>query len=335
MTRYVKQRYSYFMDLSTETDSMQIIKVTAGGRMPQIRLHPFFGAFKYFKLGKIRLRFVPAATLPVDPTGLSYEAGSQTVDPRDQFNPGLVRITNGEDISPFADYYDTTDGEMLYYSTMLDDRWYKFQLQKGFQRTAVPLYWTLGTPAQTVHPDFNQVNFMENIDERLQYGSDDLAGFGSVGIGRDSDNGSDPYLYANDINFEGHYMIQGERRRVGWMPTDMFQAGIGYPNVVPEIEVITIVLPKAYKTRYFYRVYIEEEVMFRDPVVINPMAYNILGDATGGKQPDWWSGGSMPIDRGIRVGPNQQFSSSVQTNIPTNASGNTAPGARTIVGSPV
>ena len=43
---------------------------------------------------------VPASTLPVDPQGLSYDVDDpQTViPPRDQMNPGLVRITNGEDL---------------------------------------------------------------------------------------------------------------------------------------------------------------------------------------------------------------------------------------------
>ena len=40
-------------------------------------------------------------------------------------------------------------------------------------------------------------------------------------------------------------------------------------NNVPEVELMKIVLPKAYKTSYYYRVYITETVYFKDPVVLN------------------------------------------------------------------
>ena len=65
---------------------------------------------------------------------------------------------------------------------------------------------------------------------------------------------------------------------MGWLPTDFFQevrfsngtATYDYGmNNVPEVELMRIVLPKAYKTLYYYRVYITETVYFKDPVVLN------------------------------------------------------------------
>ena len=118
-SNYSRQSYEYFVDLKTSPEKLQIVQFTAGGKMPQIRLAPFFSAFKYFKLGRIQMRLVPAATLPVDPTGLSYAAGENTVDPRDQFNPGLIRITNGEDVSTFAGNLTGVNAEKAYYATLL------------------------------------------------------------------------------------------------------------------------------------------------------------------------------------------------------------------------
>ena len=92
------QKFTWFVDMNTSSTAVQFIKVTAGGDAVKNRLAPFFGAYKYFKLGPVSVKFVPASTLPVDPTGLSLEVGQNTVDPRDQFNPGLIRITNGEDM---------------------------------------------------------------------------------------------------------------------------------------------------------------------------------------------------------------------------------------------
>ena len=126
MTNFVKQHIQKFYDISTDPDTMQVITIKTGGKDLIMRTLPFFSAFKKFKLGKVSVRFVPASTLPVDPTGLSYEAGENTVDPRDQFNPGLVRITNGED------FYNDVDGDTpmsMYYNMMMDKRWYKFHLQ--------------------------------------------------------------------------------------------------------------------------------------------------------------------------------------------------------------
>ena len=65
---------------------------------------------------------------------------------------------------------------------------------------------------------------------------------------------------------------------MSWLPTDFFQemrfsngtATYDYGmNNVPEVELMKIVLPKAYKTSYYYRVYITETVYFKDPVVLN------------------------------------------------------------------
>ena len=36
-----------------------------------------------------------------------------------------------------------------------------------------------------------------------------------------------------------------------------------------EVPVLSIILPQAYKTVYFYRVYITETVYFKDPVALN------------------------------------------------------------------
>ena len=93
------QKFRWFVDLSTTPQKVTVLKITCGGTRCLRRLLPFFSAYKYFKLGKTTVKFVPSSTLPVDPTGLSYEAGENTVDPRDLFNPGLVRITNGEDLA--------------------------------------------------------------------------------------------------------------------------------------------------------------------------------------------------------------------------------------------
>lgn len=258
----MKQSYTYFIDLSTSADRIQNIEVSAGGWECVKRLLPWFTAYKYAKLGPVSVKFVPASTLPVDPTGLSYSAGENTVDPRDQFNPGLIRITNGEDVL-LPRSMDS------YYSLVLDRRWYKFQLQSGARRTCMPRLWSVGQLHQSHYPDeFRNLpnpanNRTVNDSETLNGASPDS--YSSV---HTYDNGSDP---------RGLFQVNNTLR-LGWLPTDastMWEsAASGHPrydviNCPPEVPVLSIILPQAYKTVYFYRVYVTETVYFRDPVALN------------------------------------------------------------------
>lgn len=258
----MKQSYTYFLDLATSPDKVQVVGVTAGGMECMRRLLPFFAAFKYYKLGRVKIKVVPASTLPVDPTGLSYEAGENTVDPRDQFNPGLVRITNGEDIV-------VPTNMDQYYSLMLDNRWYKFQLQSGFSRNAVPLVWRIAQLHQDRFPG-NVVNIPSVRDPgRPVYNRQELvtADNPPAVAYTPLDEGSDP---------RGFFQV-GNNLRLDWLPTDSDNSWDPTPNVpkygrpaaVPEVPLITFVLPQAYKTKFYYRVYVTETVYFRDPVALN------------------------------------------------------------------
>lgn len=257
-----KQSYTYFLDLATSPDKVQVIGVTAGGMECTRRLLPFFAAYKYYKLGPVKLKVVPASTLPVDPTGLSYEAGENTVDPRDQFNPGLVRITNGEDIV-------IPENMDQYYSLMLDRRWFKFQLQSGFFRNAVPRVWRIAQLHQDRFPG-NVQNIPSVRDPgRPVYNRQGLvtADTNPAVAYSPLDEGSDP---------RGLFQV-GNDMLLDWLPTDADSEWDPTPNVpkygrpaaVPEVPLITFVLPQAYKTKFYYRVYITETVYFKDPVALN------------------------------------------------------------------
>ena len=265
------QKFTWFVDMNTSATALQVVKITAGGNPVKNRLAPFFGAYKYYKLGPVSVRFVPASTLPVDPTGLSLEAGANTVDPRDQFNPGLIRITNGEDMAD--NFMDLTGANIdkTYYSMMLDRRWFKFQLQSGCRRTAKPLFWSVAQlhqdafPGATRNVPFTGTTGGTNIDTRAIH----------TARGGTTEANYDWTVYGSSPR---GFFQTGFKERMGWLPTDFFQevrfsngtATYDYGmNNVPEVELMRIVLPKAYKTSYYYRVYITETVYFKDPVVLN------------------------------------------------------------------
>lgn len=263
----MKVKFTQFFDVSTSASQFQVLTVTAGGNIVKQRCAPQFACYKYYKLGKVSVKVVPASTLPVDPTGLSYEAGESTVDPRDMFNPGLVRITNGEDIGDFTNWDMDT-----YYATLLDPRWYKFRLQQGFKRTAVPLAYNVGQIHQSTSPGHILTSpLMDGTYQRLAQ----VEAGGVTAITHSS---------TTDYDLLKQYaLLQTGRVKLGWMPTDgltdMYKSGTsavstiqgGILTRVPEIDLITFIFPKAYKTLFYYRVFVTTEVLFKDPVVINPI----------------------------------------------------------------
>nr|WCR62236.1 MAG: capsid protein [ssDNA virus sp.] len=267
-----KIKFQWYFDFSTSADSMQIITVSAGGQDVVERLKPFFGAYKQYKLGSVQASLVPASTLPIDPTGLSYEAGENTVDPRDQLNPGLTRITNGEDF--IDDLTGFTDQQInaIYEAMVVDTRWYKWSLQSGLKRKAYPKYWQIGQlhqdyfPGATVNVPRISSNdgFIQGTNSRHLTTTTAENYFGSNALAQETAKFSDP---------RGFFQT-GHKGTLGWMPTDalaQYATSVGvkeHPAVapIPSIELFKIITPKAHKTVYYYRCYVTETVYFRMPV---------------------------------------------------------------------
>lgn len=263
----MKFKFQSFVDLQTSATSMQVIQWSVGGVEVVNRCRHLFGAYKYFKLGKISVKLVPASTLPVDPLGLSYgDSDPQTVDPRDQMNPGLVRITNGEDIFTNVSALDADRQVKIYNAMMLDPRWSKFMLQSGFRRSAYPLYWQIGQIHQDKYP--GATNNIPGVVSSATVTSHGV----TVGCFDQWNDTAGAHAQIHDYGSHARGLFQvGHRGKLGFLPTDYFQEiydGSGNlhnsygVNNVPEVSVITCVLPKAYKTIYYYRCYITEEVIF-------------------------------------------------------------------------
>lgn len=256
-------KFQTFFDIQTSASSMQIIQWAVGGKDVLDRCRHLFGAYKYFKLGKIDVKMVPASTLPVDPLGLSYgDTDPQTVDPRDQMNPGLVRITNGEDIPTSVSEIDPNYEMDVYNAMMLDPRWSKFMLQSGFRRSAYPLYWQVGQLSQDKYPG-SIINQPSDAASPNMFSRQALYTKNDASVGAHIDQGVS--------SARGLFQV-GHRGRLGYLPTDYYQyvqnggsdrfAPEYGANNIPEVKVITCILPKAYKTIYYYRVFVTEEVYF-------------------------------------------------------------------------
>lgn len=280
-SRVVKMKFQSFFDMSTLDNEMQIISVNAGGKDVYRRLAPFFQAYRYYKLGSVSFKAIPASTLPIDPTGLSYEAGEfPTVDPRDQLTPGMARITNGEDILEDITGLSGDQQRELYNNMLLDPRWFKWMLQTGVKRFGKPKYWQIGQLHQDKWPGatLNTPRYEENP---LSPGNSYLAGTASnMLIAGNVDISTRPGSSPRGIFQTGH------RGTLGWMPTDGMQpvwngvsgVGAGIDNKaflasIPEIELFKILTPPMHRTKYFYRVFVTETVYFKDPIVMNVNGY--------------------------------------------------------------
>lgn len=339
-----KQSFQWFMDLQTSTTEMQIIQFSAGGEHVRKRLAPMFSHFRRFKLGAIHVKFVPSATLPVDPTGLSYEAGENLVDPIDMFNPGLLRHTNGEDVFiPDESVLKSEYADKLYYSTMLDRRWHKFHLQKGFLTKAFPKWYGVATTSQQVYPGMHL-----NVPGRTTVGGDKLDGK-TLDLEIMKSSGTNFMASIHDGSSDLGLFQTGQKIPMGWMPTgaslkdeygllnglsgtlvidtkyavydtqeekdvltfdtreqantavDVLNKEVGSTTryelqlrpttanasgtdagamfaPIPEVPgLLTLCLPKARKTQFYYRVYVTEDVYFSDPVT----TFNAIPTAEG------------------------------------------------------
>lgn len=282
-TNIIKMKFQSFMDISTSDQSMQIITISAGGKEILRRLAPQFGAYKYYKIGNISVKLVPASTLPVDPTGLSYEVGENpTVDPRDQLTPGMMRITNGEDVFEDISGLSDTAQHQIYNNMLLDNRWFKWMLQSGVKRHATPRYWQIGQLHQDKWPGAI-MNYPQMLS--LSEGGVALRDTMHKEVSRNYIEGTDNVRNLPGSSPYGLFQT-GHKGVLGWLPTDGLQpiatssdSGREQPLLAspPEVEVMKIILPKAYKTRYYYRAFITETVYFREPIV----NFGIVNHVTG------------------------------------------------------
>lgn len=289
----VKASYTYFFDVKTAKDVITRIDVVYGGRWPLNAFVDYFTRFKYFKPKSVKINIKPCATLPVDPAGLSYTAGEQTVDPRDIFALGLVRITNGENI-PDLSTMSAAEAHLFYNVMMLDKRWYKFSPHKGLVKTAVPKMWAISESWQDKFPGSVQttplidyggtqsgvpVGVAGQSSVRYNYGK--LGSSGQWGI-NNTDTKNVQMKYG--ISFNKGRLLQNGLEPVRWMPTDEYVKIRNVPSdttegdentlslvnfnvftiaTPPESDLITILFPPQYKTFNFFRIWVTETFEFK------------------------------------------------------------------------
>lgn len=310
---YKIQKWS---DIETSTTKVTMLNIGVAGNEIRNRCQPFIQAFKYYRVVGMKVSLIPASTLPADPSQISYETGENSVNPADMMNVGLVRYTNGE---AFPNYkkligevtagtaFETDPGMQTYFNMMLDRRWSKFGMQRGMSRFFIPRVYDDGLPIQSVCPD-----------ECFSYIKSDSGSFmvnnSRFGFVQKPEVADADLLKRNDVQYpslsdvllfgssNAWRMQTGRLKTLGWMTTDVAHlnndvssstragadptpptpSGInsGF-NTFPFINMGRIILPRALKTKFAFRVVQTIIVQFRGAVNISPendAQYRYLAD---------------------------------------------------------
>lgn len=103
-TNYVTAKYQEIYDLGTQAGKTTILGIhTPYAGSVYNMLSGFFDQFRKYRYKGCSVSMVPAAQLPADPSQVSFEAGSLTVDPRDLLNPILFHGCHGEELNEILD----------------------------------------------------------------------------------------------------------------------------------------------------------------------------------------------------------------------------------------
>lgn len=172
-TQFAQASYQEVIDLNTESDTVSVIGLhTPCSATPVDMLQGFWTQFKKVRYDGCSFALVPAARLPVDPLGVSYEGGESTTDPRDLLNPILFHGCHGNDMGAILNtlYHgpsgypaqagdnlgavefnggvsDSTEQtllnsdadmmEALYYKAMTDNTWKKAHPMAGMKKSGL------------------------------------------------------------------------------------------------------------------------------------------------------------------------------------------------------
>lgn len=153
-TNFATASYQEIVDISTVPNSVGIFGIHTPDTMKPVQmLEGFYRQFRQVRYLGCDVKVQPAATLPMEPLGVSYEAGEVTTDPRDLLNPIMVKGCHGETINRaldvayrdnqnIGDSFTRTDytitegidgGSPIYYSALSDPSFRKYGVLQPFR----------------------------------------------------------------------------------------------------------------------------------------------------------------------------------------------------------
>lgn len=173
-TNYAKAKYQEIYDINTVSNKVSVIGIhTPVGAKPRQMLSGFFTQFRKYKYTGCSVVGTPAQRLGLNLAQISTEAGASTVNPKDVFNPMLVRGCHGDNLtaalnSIYKGSFDeegsslgmdqhtmsvvpagSLDWEQMYYRMLQDPSFKKFSMSSGLKLSGLhPLVYNVASDHQ-------------------------------------------------------------------------------------------------------------------------------------------------------------------------------------------
>lgn len=173
-TNFATAKYQEIYDVNTVSNEVSVIAIhTPTGSKPRQMLSGFFTQFRKYKYKGCSVVGTPAQRLGLQMTDISVEAGSSGVNPKDVFNPALVRGCHGDNLNAALNsIYKgsfTNEGsslgmdqygksvvpagsltwEQMYYRMLQDPSFKKFNLSSGIKLSGLhPMIYNVASDHQ-------------------------------------------------------------------------------------------------------------------------------------------------------------------------------------------
>lgn len=266
-TNYATAKYQEIYDINTVSNSVSVIGIhTPVGAKPRQMLSGFFTQFRKYKYRGCSVVATPAQRLGLNLAELSAAAGTSAVNPKDVFNPALVRGCHGDNLNAALNSIykgsftsegssigedrftksvipsGTLSWEQMYYRMLQDPSFKKFNLSSGIKIAKLhPMVYNVASNHQILPSENNQ--YIGNLQPGT--GNDDEVGFQPGTFGGVSNGAGTTTIVSKYPQF-----MTNRLQSLGWMDTRQIlqaNASSSVPGftVLPKIFMAVIVLPPA------------------------------------------------------------------------------------------
>lgn len=269
-TNYAFAKYQEIYDINTVSNSVSVIGIhTPVGAKPRQMLSGFFTQFRKYKYRGCSVVATPAQRLGLNLAQISTAAGSSTVNPKDVWNPALVRGCHGDNLNAALNsIYKgsfTNEGsslgmdthgdsvvptgsltwEQMYYRMLQDPSFKKFNLASGIKINKLhPMVYNVASnhqifPNEAAVIGANMGKLVPGVDKN----SVDFKGFSGSTDGYVADGNA-----GSNVNVLPQFMTN-RLQSLGWLDTrQVLNSSTGSSpayTVLPKIFMACIVLPPA------------------------------------------------------------------------------------------
>lgn len=260
-TNFAKASYQEIYDVNTVSNKVSIIGIhTPVGAKPRQMLAGMFLQYRKYKYLGCSVVGTPAQRLGLNLAQLSTEGGASAVNPKDVFNPALVRGCHGDNLgsalnsiykgafqnegSSFGkdDFTETVvpagglTWEQMYYRFLQDPSFKKFSLSNGIKLSGLhPMVYNVASNHQIMPNELSaSAGKLKYSDEEQSYGFEPAIGGRVV----DGDGVGSTFISPQ--------FMTNRLQSLGWLDTKQVLSSTGSAySVLPKIFMACIVLPMA------------------------------------------------------------------------------------------